>query len=487
MTFARLNNRLTSNMTLVWKIKRYLLLSVMLITLSFLQLNCAAIKKARVAQDSTQIPAGERTVTASEVGLDSGSTLSLDRAVRTALAYNPTIVRAQQNVVIADARARSALSYYLPSLSSSINYSYSESEDSYNQNDNSQSIPNINLQDLMGNNQDPNNYSISLNIDQLLFDFGRTSASVRQANLNRLTAQERLRLAQNNAAYQARLAFYDLSKAEALLSVSDEELKQFELTLKNISLLAEVGRLTSFEVTKAEVNVGNAKTNLLNAQNAVKTARANLNQAMGLAEDPGYSIIEPVFEDLSPSFDELMSAALCHNPELSALKSEEEIASAGVDLSIANLFPKLSLSGDLSWRGSKLPLAYSWNLGPMLTLSIFDGLRNINGVDEAAAQLRISRAQKAGKEQQIYVDLSRGLSQLENARQRALVADEVVKKAELNRSQMAERYRVGRATMLELTDTHLALAQAKSEMAQADYDRQSATALINLVSGKEYR
>ena len=463
----------------------FAMIAGIMIVFLWLFAGCATIKRAREAQDRSKTPAGERTVRPAEVGLEAGTSLTLERAVEIGLKYHPSVVQARESVVVAESQAKDAVSAYFPTVTASAGYTRSYSEGGSSSGGNTSALS-PELLDAMGKGGgEKDQYSAQISLDQLLFDFGRTSASVRQANLNVISARERLRLAQSTVVYQVRLAYYDLTKSQALVTSAEEEVKQFESHLEQMKILSEVGRQTGYEVTKSEVNLGNAQTNLLNAQNAVKTARASLNRAMGLAEDAGYSVVEPPVEDLDRSFEELMDEARKHNPEYLALTAEDKMASALVDQSIAGLFPKITLSGKLSWNGSEFPLSYGWSLGPAIVQTIFDGFRTINNIDQTAAQLRSAHARQAAKEQEIYLDLSKAVAQLENARQRVRVAEEVEKQAQLNRSQVEDRYQVGRASLLELTDAQLTLTQAQTDLVQARNDLQSAIALIRLTTGED--
>jgi len=46
-------------------------------------------------------------------------------------------------------------------------------------------------------------------------------------------------------------------------------------------------------VTKSEVDLGNAKLNLITASNAASDARSVLNNSIGLAENPEYQVSPP--------------------------------------------------------------------------------------------------------------------------------------------------------------------------------------------------
>jgi outer membrane protein len=453
-------------------------IGLLVLTVMLMLSGCATIKRARQAQNPKKMPAGERTVRASEVGLSAGSDLTLERALEIADKYHPLNVQARQNLVVAEAQAKDALALFVPSITGTAGMTHTETA-------NQSPSKAAKIAGMGGDFLLQDSYGIKFNLDQLLFDFGKTSAMVRQAHFNVVSARERLKLSRNQIAYQVRLAFYALNKTQELEKVAKEQELQFGRQRDQIKITVAVGRATGYDLTKAEVNLGNAHAGTLNAHNAVQTARATLNQAVGLAEDPGYKIVEPAFEDFSAGLEELMKEARDHNPELQALTAEDKMASAVVDQSIAGLFPRLGLTAGLSWTGTKFPLTGSWSLGPALAGTIFDGLRNLRKIDETAAQLKSAHSRMAAKEQGIYLDLSKALAQLENARQQVKVAGEVVRQAKINLDQVQERYKVGRASILEVTDAQLTLTQARSSQVQARYDQESAIALIRLTTGAD--
>jgi outer membrane protein len=456
----------------------------MIMAAGMLLAGCATIKRAREAQDPKKQPPGERTVTAAEAGLGQDSVLTLPRALEIADKYQPTIVQARQNLRVAEGQAKDALAAYFPDITGSAKYTWSETENQVSST--SSSLPKAFSSSIPATTHNEN-YNLGISLNQLLFDFGKTNAAVRQANYNVVSARERLQLARDQVAYQIKIAYYSLLKAQALVKVATEQMDQFQLQLDQIQILLDVGRTTGYDRTKAQVNLSNSRAQLLNAQNSVITSRATLNQTMGLIEDPGYQIELPVFNDYTAELSDLMKTASEHNPELLALTAEDKMASSAVDASIAGLFPTLSASAGLSWSGSKFPLPWTWSIGPALAGTIFDGLRNINKIDEMTAQLKSAHSRKAAKEQQIYLNLSQALTQLQNAQQQLKVREETVKEAELNVSQVKDRYNVGRASMLEVTDAQLTLTTARANLIQARYDQQSAIASIRQTTGEDTR
>ena len=80
-------------------------------------------------------------------------------------------------------------------------------------------------------------------------------------------------------------------------------------------------------------------------------------------------------------------------------------------------------------------------------------------------------------------DARTALAQLDTAREKASLAELLVKQARENLDLTIERYGLGLATSVELTDAEVAVAQTRSQQVQAQYDELVAIALIRLNTG----
>jgi len=431
--------------------------------------GCPAIHRARDAQNPKKTPPGERTVTAEEAGIAADSTITLDRAIEIATNYHPSAVQARQNVEIARVQYRNAVSGYLTSAQTSAGYSRGTS----------------NVAPNKPTNRAQDNYSANLGLNMTVFDFGKTPALVRQANANKIASEKSLESAINDLTYQVTVAYYGLIQAQSLLTVAMDQERDFRVHLEQVQALFEVGRNIKLDVTKAGVDWNNSKLSLLNAQNGVLNTRAALNQAMGLAECPVYQVTEPPVDDYNPNLDNLMAATREKNPQLLALLAQEQAASAGIDASVAALFPWVSLSAGKTWSGTNFPLIWNWSYGASLNWNPFDAFRNYNLIDRSSAELRSARAARAAFEQQLYQTLSNAIALFQHARERMIVADLLVEQARENLELYKERFRVGRASAVELTDAEVSLTSARSGQVQARYDYHTALAQIRHTVGGE--
>jgi outer membrane protein TolC len=89
----------------------------------------------------------------------------------------------------------------------------------------------------------------------------------------------------------------------------------------------------------------------------------------------------------------------------------------------------------------------------------------------------------AEREQQIYLEIRRGLSSLDTAIERQGLAELIVREAQESLALVSERYRQGKASAIEVTDAQVALTGARSDRVKARFGRQTAVAQIQHAIG----
>ncbi|MBI4713448.1 MAG: TolC family protein, partial [Planctomycetes bacterium] len=171
--------------------------------------GCGSVRNAHRARND--IPPGERTVTAAEIGLDKNTVLTIDKAVEIALRYHPSVIQSQQRLLSARASFNSTRGSYLPQVDLSA----------------SSRLGTNNLSVSSANNDPSRSDSAGVSINQLFYDFGKTPASIRQSYQNLLAAESNYQSTINNMLYKVKEAYYDLIKQVALVRVAEETVRQF--------------------------------------------------------------------------------------------------------------------------------------------------------------------------------------------------------------------------------------------------------------------
>jgi len=432
--------------------------------------GCSDIDAARRVQDPESRRNGERTVPAESLGLGSGTQLTVVRGVQIALQNNPVVAISRARVEHSQAVLEQVNAGYLPQISLNADYRWTKSGGAGNGNPSGSRI---------GNSRIVQSHAGSVDASVMIYDFGRTDASRRQAYAQFSAAHADLSSAENDTVFNFRQAFYNVLKQEELVLVGEETVRQFEKRLEQVKGFVEAGTRQKYDLTKAQVDLGNAQLTLVKARTALTVAKATLNNSLGLASDPLYALEHPgAAGPWGLSFADAVESARAYHPQLQALLLRENAARAAIDGAIADFYPEFTLSGAFSWGGSMAPVVWSSFLGPVLNWALYTGGAKTGVLHAAVADLREAYATRALEEQAIFLDLRNAYAVLEDTQESLKIVSLTVQQATETLDLVTGRYQVGKASSVELTDAQVQLATAKAQEIQARYDYEISIAAI---------
>jgi outer membrane protein TolC len=439
------------------EVSRAAWLALVAITLA----GCGAVSNARDAQDDEKAVPGERTPTAAEIGLPTTGSLALKQAVGAALAVNPSILQARHGAEAAEAQVGIVEGAYYPQLSTG------NATDSYRQE----------TTNTTGKNPQTNFahsfYSFGFNMSWLIYDFGHTPALVHQAANQWLASQKQLKLAEVTTAFAVRSAYFNLVKQFELLKVAEDTVRDDEAHLEQTHGFVVAGTKVPYDESNAQVVLGNAQLTLIKTRDALEIAQAQLANTIGIAEvtswAPGEVAPLPPF---TLTFEEAWEEAHRTHPSILAALAEEQAAKDLVDAQVAALFPSLSASAGYGASGLTFPLTWNWQFGPNVSWIAFNGFTNYYSIDQAAANLRVARANKTSAEQTVWLNMRTAWVSLRDAEERIDVTGRTMAFAAETLRFANERFAVGKATSVDVADAQAGLSQARSDnvSARADYD-----------------
>lgn len=307
-----------------------------------------------------------------------------------------------------------------------------------------------------------NYYSNSLNLNQTLFDFGKTSSSV---DIQILTKQSAEADFQNTAAslvLGVKEAYYSFLKAKMSEIVAKETVNQFQQHFDVAEMFFETGKSSKIDVTSAEVNLSNARIQLISVQNALHIARVTLNKAMGLISAPEYDVEEQFYlEKISISFETALAQAYENRPDLLSTGLKKEALEKGIDLNKKGYLPVLSGNAAYGYAGDDTSMDKSWNVGVALAFPLFSGLSTKYAVDEARANLDVARANEESLRQSVYQEVQSAWLNRREAFERIEAGRIIVRQAEENVELAKGRYETGVGNSIEITDAMIKLNNAK--------------------------
>jgi TolC family type I secretion outer membrane protein len=423
----------------------------------------AALATPAVAQ-APPAPSTPRTAPAP------GQVLSLQEAIDLALRQQPTIRSAQQSEAAAGSRVTEARSGYFPRFDVVGSAGRSQTFSStLNQAFQSNAISTV----VQGR--------------QLIYDFGKLQALVDTAQANQRVATNETQRVRDVVVLNVRQAYYNLLQAQRLVAVADAQVARSELNLRSARGFFDVGTKPKSDVTKAEVEVANARVAQIQARNLVQLNQVTLANALGLEASTPFQVQDILnYEAVAIDPVALRAEALANRPELVQAQARIDAARAQLAGARAGYLPDLTVTGSYGAATSDPPLHEVWSVTGNLSWNLFQGFFTAAQVEETGALVEAARADYDSLELQVRLDVEQAYINVLNAAERITATAKAVESAQENLRLAQGRYDAGVGTILDLTDAQLSLTNAEADQVRALTDHKLAQAALDRAVGRSY-
>src|SRR4030043_1436701 len=360
-----------------------------------------------------------------------GESLNLERCVGIALKMHPNIAAAVHNVNANVSRIGQSKANYYPQINWSS--SYSRVSSASGRLGSSFSSTGTTGSSSGGTEESFDEYSTGFSLSQTIYDFGKTPTQVMIQNLNLDSSRSDLENVSEQIILNVKQTYYGVLQAKRNRDVSSETVNQFQQHLEQAKGFYTVGTKPKFDVTKAEVDLGNAKLNLIKAENGLKLAIVNLNNAMGVPDAPEYILEDNLsFQKYNITFEDALAKAYKDRPDLQSIIAKKQASEESIKLAKKGYYPLLTGSAAYNWSGEKFPLEHGWNVGASLSFPLFSGFLTKYQVEEANANLNVLRANEESLRKTAFLEGQQAYLILKDAEERIPTAELTVKQAEEN-------------------------------------------------------
>jgi outer membrane protein len=325
-----------------------------------------------------------------------------------------------------------------------------------------------------------------LTISQMFTDFGRTRNLVDMAKL-RAQAQDQVTESTHAEILLATSrAYFNVLRATAVLQVATQTVAARQLVSDQVTAL-EANRLKSLlDVSFANVNLSDAKLLLVQAQNDLKSAEAELAAAMGLPSQTAFTLSpEPLPAALPDVIDPLIQDAIQNRPELKDLRLEQNAAERFAKAEHALYYPTIGALGSAGFvpaGEAAVPGRYG-AVGVNVNIPIFNG--GLFRARQTEAELRAQAATQNVNDlaNRVVRDVRVAYLAARTAYDRIGLTDELLKQAQLALDLAQSRYNLGLSSIVELSQAQLNLTSAQIGAASARYDYQSQWTAVQYQTG----
>ena len=431
-----------------------------------------------------------------QMSVEKNAILNIKDCITIALQNSPKIKKARYNYGIAKGNLGIAKSEYFPTLGIGTGYNITD-------NNNNRRSTNSNI------------YSAEANINQLIWNFGKTNANIRMYNFDRVAALYEFEDMVLETIFGVKTNYYGVLAAKATLDVNRANVQINERNYQRTKAYFEEGIKSKIDLVNAEVYLSDSKVTLVESEKAYKNALVQLNNAMYIAFAPEYEIentetfnfqnnyapvnLEKIDEkkDLSKppkdvnnafltsqvekinvldnykfkpfpyTFEESVNLAYKNRPDLKAYDATLKAMQESLKYTKREYLPEISATAGYGYRDQYN--TNSFNVGINLSSNV-----NIKGqkhkIDNAKIQVQLAENEIDQAKQDIYFEVQNlyiNMVQLE--KQIPLLAVKV--KQTLENFELADgRYAVGLGDYIELQDAKVNYNNAQVSYVQTVYN-----------------
>lgn len=330
-------------------------------------------------------------------------------------------------------------------------------------------------------------FASGMSLLQMITDFGRTSHLVRSSRLRVAAADENVTRVRAGILLDVQTAYYSALSAQSVLRAAQAALNSRQLSLHQLTLLAQSSLRSTLDVSFAQVLVSEAELAVFQAESDMQQSQAQLSAALGMQHAETFNLTDqPMPGPLGTDIQTFVSEGLRDRPDLNQLRRNSESTEEYAKAEKALNYPTVNLlgaAGVIPEHDPTLPHDDYGAAGVNISIPIFNGGLFASRRAEAAL-----RAQAANKDvQDLAVQISREVEdawlQANTAFRRLDVTAQFVHQANQALHLAQARYNAGLGSIVELTQAQVAQTSAEINAASARYDYLSARAALDYAVG----
>ena len=335
--------------------------------------------------------------------------------------------------------------------------------------------------------QDSNSVSLSGKLP--LYSGGKNQANIKKAKIGVESASLTTQRAQEDLKLNVIKAYYDALESKKTVGVRQETVDKYQEHYTNVSQLYAAGSKAKIDVIRSQVELSDARQNLIKAENSYEVDLAELRNYLNIDRSEPLNLTTD-FSYLA--FDQDMNACLdyayANRKDLQVDKNKLAQQEQAIKAAKAGYLPTLNLSVGLSEsqrfnpssqnsHSASATLGVDWN--------IFDSGVTRAQVKSAETDRDIAKLTYQKDKESIDLAVREAYYNMREAEKRFNSTQDAVHQAEEDAFIAREKYRAGEGLMLDIIDAQEALSTAKLNHISAQYDYARYKATVENAMGVE--
>lgn len=337
-------------------------------------------------------------------------------------------------------------------------------------------------------------YSFNLKLQTPIFTGFGLSSLKNAAELNNKAMESELQSTINQRAMNIHTAYWNLYKAKNSSELVGQYLLLLKEKLKDTEQFLENGLVTQNDLLKLKVEVSNAALKLIDANNRQATAKALLNQRLGLPINDNIDIRTEIVVDTiwEFSYDAMLSEALHNRDELHSIDYKIKAGEETITAANSGWWPKVYGVGSfnlqnintetLSLGNKQIKL---WYIGLSLSWDLWDWNYTSSKSSQATQEVLQGRDKMELIKEQIEIEVYNNYLSVISEKQKIRISNLAVESAKENYRITENKYNNQLATSTDLINAQTDLLYAKNELSYSIADYKLAVTRLKMSSGRK--
>ncbi len=414
--------------------------------------------------------------------------LSLDDAVRRALAESPEARIARAGVGVAEGQVHEAMASALPQITGSVNYDRRFAS----------AFQGLSGDTLFG----PifahsafaaiHNWTVDLTASQTLWSGGRVEAAWAGARHARVAARATRDESLADVGLSVRSAYLEAQYARDVQAIAEEGLAQARAHLDQVKKQREQGARSEYDLLQAQVDAANQEPAAVAARNGAEQALLRLRRLLDV------DMSRPVVLTTPLAFDggqvPVLDAAPADTKARPAFGGADAIVRArreALRYEKAGRWPSLSANATVShqaypsdWFPKRHDFVSAVDGSVKLEWPLFQGFRTFGAVQRATAELRQAEAERDRTHEELALELEQSRQEVQRALATLIARRGTAALAQRAHHLATVRWANGLSTQLEVSDARLQMQTAEVNEVAAVKDYRLALLQLERATGR---
>ncbi len=336
-----------------------------------------------------------------------------------------------------------------------------------------------------------NNYQWRNSVSQPLFAGFALISAYRLADLGIDQSEMQMALSKLDLAQQVKEAYFNILVVDKTVEVARNEVEFLASNVEVTRSYFDAGMLPINDLLKAEMELANARQNLVEARNQAVLTRSAFNTLLARPVDAPVSVEDILaYHPEAVTMEEAMSLALGKRPEIHLIDIEIQRAAQQIKLARSAYYPEVSFVYDYIREGDKLDVSGSpfhdperWQATVVGSLTFWEwgktryAVRQKESVKEELTKTRNAVADS------VRLDVREALLNLSTAEENIPTTEKAVLQGEENLRVNQEGYRAQMNTVTDVLDAQALLTRARVNYFKALYGYNLARARLARAMG----